>query len=113
MILIIDDDFFVGDIIQSIIGDKYPKIVVNSIEDLNKIDIHNIKLVITDYMIGSSSSSYVVDMFNKLDIPIILMSGYELSHLRVALDLSKYVEVISKPFKITYILELIEKHYKE
>jgi DNA-binding NtrC family response regulator len=113
MILIIDDDFFIGDVIQSVIGDKYPKIVINRIEDLNKINIDNIKLVITDYMIGTTSSNYVVDTFKSTNTPIILMSGYDLSHLCKVLDLSKYVDIICKPFKVTYILELIQKYYKE
>ena len=113
MILIVEDEISVCDILCEILKMSYKTISASNQSELLKINITDIKLVITDSKIQNITSDYVVDMFKETTVPIILMSGYDIDMIGKYSNMSNYVEFISKPFSISHVLKIVKQYYPQ
>ena len=112
-VLIVDDDPLAREALIDVLGALEVECIGagNGAEALHKFDDEDIGLVITDVrMPGMSGLDLLMFLKDKSpDLPVVLISGYNLDESELQCAIARADQLISKPYHISDIVEVLHR----
>jgi two-component system response regulator AtoC len=114
-ILVVDDEFYVRDMLLDAVGHRYDCVVTSSVGDaLDLMQNRRFDLIITDVLLPDCSG-LAISLYTKqacYDAPVIVMSGQSSDGLAEQARRNGAFEFLAKPFTLAELDDAVERGLK-